>query len=213
MGRFGNEGAPQTSEIDDWRERGQSPRDCGAPLRRRRKRRPESAGASRQPLHSPTCSPSSIGQGNGVTTVATPFSVVRKIASEQFGHRAAVTAERIRAWVTGRSRLGQPTAGRRGAAAAIGDVALCIRGAAPRVSAGPIPRPSRRLRLSNGFRAPSSPRPARAPRRRHRPTRLTPPRPSASSSATPLPDATPRGDSATQRRFRPCCAATQSSGK
>jgi hypothetical protein len=43
--------APRTSDIHDWRERGRSPRDCGARLRRRRKNRPRSAGASGQPLH------------------------------------------------------------------------------------------------------------------------------------------------------------------
>ena len=51
-------GAPQTSNIDDWRERGRSPPDCGARLRRARKHCPRSASASGQPLHSPTCPPS-----------------------------------------------------------------------------------------------------------------------------------------------------------
>jgi hypothetical protein len=44
-------GAPRISEIHDWSERGRSPRDCGARLRRRCKHRPRSAGASGQPLH------------------------------------------------------------------------------------------------------------------------------------------------------------------
>ena len=38
------------SEFHNLRERGRSPRDCGARLRRRRKHRPRSADASRQPL-------------------------------------------------------------------------------------------------------------------------------------------------------------------
>ena len=63
---------PRTSEIDDLRERGRSPRDCGVRLRRRRKHRPRSAGASRRPLHNDMLAVST-GQGNGLTTVATPF--------------------------------------------------------------------------------------------------------------------------------------------
>ena len=59
--------APRTSEIHDWRERAESPRDCGARLRRRSKRRPRSAGESRQSLHHRLLA-ASIGQCNGVTT-------------------------------------------------------------------------------------------------------------------------------------------------
>src|ERR1700722_12680962 len=51
-------GAPQTSHIDDWRGGGRSPPDRGAGLRRGHKHSPRSAGASGQPLHSPTCPPS-----------------------------------------------------------------------------------------------------------------------------------------------------------
>jgi hypothetical protein len=64
--------APRTSEIHGWGERGRSPRDCGARLRRRGKRRPGSAGASRQPFHHRHAPPRS-AMGNGVTTAATPL--------------------------------------------------------------------------------------------------------------------------------------------
>ena len=61
------------SEIHDWRERERSPRDCGARLRRGRKHRPRSTGASRRPLHHRHARRLDRPRGNGVTTVATPF--------------------------------------------------------------------------------------------------------------------------------------------
>jgi hypothetical protein len=63
-----------TRRVGGRRARGRSPRDCGARLRRRRKRRPGSAGASRQPLHHRHArSRLESAKSNGVTTVATPF--------------------------------------------------------------------------------------------------------------------------------------------
>ena len=62
-------GALRTSDIHDWRERGRSPRDCGARLGRRRDDQQVQAVS----LFITDMLAASTAQGNGVTRVATPF--------------------------------------------------------------------------------------------------------------------------------------------